>query len=55
MCFPVWRVFCLKGSPARELGSVEAPGDAKLAHAKACKLFRIEPERQRKIMVLRSG
>ena len=46
-----WRVFYLKGSPARELGSVEAPDDAELAHAKAVEVFRIGPERRNKVMV----
>jgi hypothetical protein len=50
-----WRVLYLKGTPARELGSVEAPDDAELAHTEACKVFRIEPERQNKVMVLRVG
>jgi hypothetical protein len=49
-----WRVFFLKASPARELGSVEA-ADAEMAHAEACRLFRIGPERQNKILVLRAG
>jgi hypothetical protein len=49
-----WRVFYLKGSPARDLGSIEAPDDPAAAHAKAVEVFRIEPERRRKVMVLRA-
>ena len=50
-----WRVFYIKHTPARELGSIEAPDDIELARAKAIETFQIGPERQNKIMVVRAG
>ena len=50
-----WRVFYIQHTPARELGSIETPDDIELARAKAIETFRIGPERQNKIMVVRAG
>jgi len=44
----------LKGSPARELGSFEAP-DAEMAHAKAVEVSRSGRSDRDKVMVVRAG
>jgi hypothetical protein len=41
--------------PGPPLPFIEAPDDAVLAHAKAVEFFRIERERQNKVLVMRAS
>ena len=49
------RVYLIKATPARELGSIEAPDDAKIATEKAIEHFRIPEQQSNRLMVLRKA
>jgi len=48
-----WRVTLIRSTPARSLGSVEAP-DEKTAIEKAVEEFQLSPEQKKRVVVQRT-